>query len=181
MKTALGVVALSLLGGVAAAGPVDVTFSVSGTPGAWVLDFNVVNNLNPATMDVYFFGVELGARNIVDSPPPYDPNLNISWNNFPYGGSDTTYDNVWTDGTSTFVTLLPGQHLSGFKALVTSVDVPSEVKFFAFGWALGEAYSGTDYFSSPYNPGFEGVATVPAPASLGVIGLAGVFASRRRR
>ncbi len=181
MKTALGVVALSLLSGVATAGPVYSRFSISGTPGNWELDFEVRNNLTSDTMDLYLFGVELSGRNIVGSPPVYDPNAIVSWNNSTYGGSDTTYNNVWLDTSGAYASLMPGKHLSGFKVLVSDLEAPWEVKFFAFAYGFGDTYLGSDYFYSPQNPGFEGTAYIPAPASLAVMGLAGVFALRRRR
>ncbi|MCC6228639.1 MAG: hypothetical protein IT432_05370 [Phycisphaerales bacterium] len=165
------------------AGPVDVTYSVSGSPGNWVLDFNVANNLNPSTMGLYFFGVELDTgRNIVGSPTNFDPNSWATWDNSGFGGSSTIYNNNWIDFNSNYTSILPGGSLSGFQALYTGPSAPTSVKFFCYANdPNGGQYNGTDNFNNQQNPGFEGIAHIPAPASLGVIGLAGVLASRRRR
>ena len=179
MKIAVAA-ALVLTAGAAYAGPV-VTYSVSGSAGNWTLDFSVTNNLNPADMDIYFFGVELDTgRNIAGSPAGYDPNVWPAWDNIAYGGSSTVYNNNWID--LSFANLMPGNTLSGFQALYTGASAPTSVKYFCYGTSQsGGQYSGTDNFNNQNNPGFEGIATVPAPASLAVMGLAGVFASRRRR
>lgn len=179
MKIA-AIAALALTAGAAYAGPV-VNYSVSGSAGNWVLDFSVTNNLNPSDMDIYFFGVELDTgRNIAGSPAGYDPSMWFTWDNSGYGGSTEIYNNIWIEFS--YSLLLPGQTLSGFQALYTGASAPIEVDYFCFGASpSGGYYNGTDYFNNPWNPGFEGTAYVPTPASLGVIGLAGVFASRRRR
>ena len=180
MKIA-AIAALALTAGAAYASPV-VTYSVSGSANNWTLDFSVTNNLNPDGMDIYFFGVELDTgRNIVGSPSGYDPNMWPSWDNTGYGGSATIYNNNWID--LSFANLFPGNTLSGFQALYTGADAPTSVKYFCFGNdpVNGGLYDGDDYFNSSWNPGFEGIARVPAPASLGLLGLAGIAAARRRR
>lgn len=179
MKIA-ALVALALSAGAAYAGPV-VTYSVSGSAGNWVLDFSVQNTLNPADMDIYFFGVELDTgRNIAGSPAGYDPNIWPFWDNSGYGGSTEIYNNIWIEFS--YSLLLPGQTLAGFQALYTGVTAPTEVDFFCFATSLsGGQYSGTDNFWNQFNPGFEGTAYVPAPTSLALAGLAGLAATRRRR
>lgn len=179
MKLAAAAV-LAISAGAAYAGPV-VTYSVSGSAGNWTLDFSVTNNLNPSDMDIYFFGVDLDTgRNIAGSPAGYDPNVWPSWDNSGFGGSNEIYNNNWIEFS--YSLLLPGQTLSGFQALYTGAVAPTEVDYFCYGNSpSGGEYNGNDYFNWAGNPGFEGTAYVPAPASLGVMGLAGVFASRRRR
>ncbi len=179
MKIA-AIAALALTAGAAYAGPI-VTYSVSGSANNWTLDFSVQNTLNPADMDIYFFGVELDTgRNIAGSPAGYDPDVWPTWDNTGYGGSATIYNNNWIDFSIS--NLLPGNTLSGFQALYTGASAPTSVKFFCFGVGMnGGQYSGNDYINHPGNPGFEGIATVPAPASLGLMGLAGLAAARRRR
>lgn len=179
MKIAVGI-AVALMAGAASAAPV-VTYSVSGSAGNWTLDFSVQNTLNPAGMDIYFFGVELDTgRNIAGSPAGFDPDVWTSWDNLGYGGSSTVYNNNWIDFS--FGNLLPGNTVSGFQAIYTGASVPSSVKYFCYGYdPSGGQYNGTDNFNNQGNPGFEGTAYVPAPASLAVMGLAGLAATRRRR
>lgn len=179
MKIA-AIAALALAAGAALAGPV-VTYSVSGSAGDWVLDFSVTNNLNPADMGIYFFGVDLDTgRNIAGSPTGYDPNVWFTWDNSGYGGSTEIYNNNWIEPS--YSLLLPGQTLSGFQAVYTGALAPMEVDYFCYGASpYGSLYSGTDNFNNQWNPGFEGTAYIPTPASLGVIGLASVFVSLRRR
>ena len=49
------------------ADPVDVSYTVSGSPGAWVLDFSVTNNLG-GTNSIYYLNVGLPTTSIVGSP-----------------------------------------------------------------------------------------------------------------
>ena len=135
------------------AGPV-VTFTTSGTSGNYTLDFSVTNNLGN-TNDIYFFGVQLPARDIVASPGGFDPNIWLTWDNSPYGGSSTIYNNNWIDFT--FSSLPNGTTLSGFQAHTTSLTAPTSVPYFAY--AFGGSYFVGDNFNSPGNPGFEGLAT----------------------
>jgi hypothetical protein len=67
------VAATALQGSLAEANPVDVSYTVTGSAGNWTLDFSVTDNLG-GTNDIYFFGVELSARDIVGSPTNWDPN-----------------------------------------------------------------------------------------------------------
>jgi hypothetical protein len=190
---AAGAMLLSLAAfgaGQAAAAPI-VSFTVSGSAGDWTLDFSVTNNLGVATQRIYFFGVELDARDIVASPPGWDPDAWPSWNNLFYGGSATVYNNNWIDfSLSGGTTITDGETQSGFKAHTTAIDAPTAVKWFCYAYSTsGEGYYGGDHFNTPLNPGFEGVArsgVVPEPstfvlAGLGVMGLVGYRLRRRAR
>lgn len=174
-----GLVFLGLAVG-AQASPVDVSFTTSGTSGNYVLDFTVSNNLD-ANSSVYFFGVALGAHDVVGSPGSFNPDSWYNWGyNSWYGGSSTNYDNVWIGGN-----IASGSSLSGFQAHVTSLIAPTEVNWFAF--AYGGNWTGGGNFNSGWNPGFEGVAgqssSVPEPSALLLFGLGalGLGLSRRRK
>ena len=78
------------------AGPIDVSYTVSGTPGNYDLDFSVTNNMLAwPTQNVYFFAVRLSVDNIVGSPAPFFNNAPADANWFNYGGSATDYNNTW--------------------------------------------------------------------------------------
>jgi hypothetical protein len=168
------------------AGPI-VTETVTGTSGNYTLDFTIQNTLNPP-MDVYFFGVQIDSgRDIVGSPTGYDPNSLPNWNNSLYGGSNINYNNNWIDNSYTY--LPSGSTLGGFSVYTTDAVAPVSVNWFAFavGYAnQGGNYTGTDYFNTTYNPGFEGVTTsaVPEPSTVVMAAIAavvGLGALRRRR
>lgn len=175
----------------ASANAVDVSYVVTGSTGDWTLDFSVTNNLNPSTMDVYFFGVQLSQSDIVASPSTYSSSTysfdGSYWDNAWSGGSSIAYNNSWIDWQSNYSSLLPGQTLDGFKVHITDLYAPSDVNWFAYGYAKGAYYVGTDYFNTGRNPGFEGVAhaaaPVPEPETWAMLG-AGMLAlalARRRR
>lgn len=176
-KTAI-IAALAAAAGTTVAGPDQapgVSYSVSGTPGAYVLDFSVSPSFDD-DMGVYFFGVAVDTgRDIVGSPAGWDPDEWTSWDNSPYGGSNTTYNNVWIYGL-----ISDGQTESGFLVNYTGASAPTSVDWFAF--SSGGDYNGQDpFFNSSVNPGFEGTAMIPAPSALALLGLGGVAAIRRRR
>lgn len=175
--------AAAAFGSVASADPVDVSYIVSGVSGDYVLDFSVTNNLSPASQDVYFFGVLLSSTDIVNFPTNYISDG--SWNPAVTGGSNTTYNDTWIDGT--YSSLFPGNTLSGFEVQISDLTAPTSVQWFAYGVTFtGGLYTGGDNFGSEVNPGFEGVATeaaaVPEPSGFAAIGIAfaGLVAWRRR-
>lgn len=178
-KLAVAFMGALLVAGAMAAPLVDYT--VTGTPGNYTLDFSVTNTLGPG-QGLYFFGVKLGARDIVGSPTPFDPDKWPTWSNSDFGGSFDIYNNNWLDNN--FVGFANGTTVSGFKVHVTDLSAPSSVPWFAYG--AGTAYQGTDNFNTQLNPGFEGVASpaaVPEPMSMFAMGagLVGLIARRKRK
>jgi hypothetical protein len=165
----LGIVTVFCLGASAAA--IDVSYTVSGAPGAWNLDFTVSNNLVGPSQDIYQFGVALSARNIKGSPAGYDPEALPVFFTFFDGGSSNVYNNNWQDLVD-FNHLLSGTSLSGFKVKVSDIDMPTSVPWFAYSVTFDPAdlYTGNEaFFNSPDLgiAGFEGVAegTVVIPAA----------------
>jgi PEP-CTERM motif len=177
---------------VASAGAIDVTYAVSGSPGAWDLNFTVANNMTVGpTQDIYQFGVQLSVPGIIGSPTGYDPNATtLPWTNFFNGGSQISYNNVWVDFADVNH-LLSGTSLSGFIVEVPDAVAPTEVPWFAYAYPSSfdpaDLYAGSGAFavSEVFGAGFEGVASPdiasPEPSTLGllVIGLGiGVFLRR---
>jgi hypothetical protein len=178
----LGALVLASLA--AQAGPISVTYTVSGTSGDYTLDFTVSNNMTGfPSQDVYFFGVELSGRDIVGSPSAdWNPNSWVSWNNTTFGGSSIVYNNNWIDFG--YTGLLPGTSLSGFDVQISDAVAPTSVNWFAFAYSPDDAdpYTGGGNFNSEENPGFEGVtgavspnASAPEPAA-GTLLLTGLAA-----
>ena len=77
----------------AQASPIDVSYSVSGSPGEWLLDFTVTNNLDqfggPGQL-IYLFAVALPSTDISLSPP----NWAYAQQNVEYA-SGPVYNNAW--------------------------------------------------------------------------------------
>jgi len=188
MKTTSAIACLALLANlaVAQANPVDVSYTVSGIAGNWTFDFAVTDNLG-GTNNLYLFGVELPARNIVGSPAGWDPNAVNGYNPSIYGGSNTNYNNIWITSPTGSSAISPGQTLSGFKAVSSDLTLPLGVKWMAV--AAGGTYTGPGcsfICSAPHdNPGFEGTAVVtavPVPAAAWLFGSGlGVMSWIRRK
>jgi hypothetical protein len=153
------------------AGPVLVSYTVSGTPGNYDLDFSVTNNMTAWHQNVYLLGVSLSGFDVASSPSPFF-SLGATTLNFAfYGGSNTQYNTNW-QADPTQMDLFPGNSLSGFVAHDTDLIAPTAVSWFAFSRdEVGfdnEPYTGGGNFNGAFsfsNPGFEGLAT-PAAASV---------------
>lgn len=168
MKQILGMAGLLLLGALATAqaGPVDVSCTVSGSPGNWLVDCSFTDNLG-GTNNLYLVGVKMPARDITGSPVGWDPNFINGYNPSIYGGTNTDYNNMWETSPGGSTVIHPGQTVGGFQARSTALAIPTSVPWMAV--SAGGTYLGPGcsfICGAPHdNPGFEGVAT---PAPLGV-------------
>ena len=152
--------------------PVSMTYTVSGTPGDYTLDFSLTNNIPAADgMAVYFFGVQLSDSGSMGVPNSDWGAYALSWSISGEGGSSLLYNDLWASAFYSGEALPSGSTLSGFTVQFTGSVVPVSVPFFAFG-VYGE-YGGTDNFNTSTNPGFEGTAT--ASGLLGVDCIAIIF------
>lgn len=197
IKLCVAAAAIVLTGNVHA-GPVDVTYTVSGSPGNWLYDFSFTNNIGGANY-IYGVGVRL---NVLNNSPAYPNGWSIgnpggiNW--FNSGGSNTDYNNTW--GTCLTAScpaghppsdIDPGQTLSGFQVLDTGQIALTNVSWYAN--AFGDVYSGPGCSftcaAQFRNPGFEGLASistqtaVPEPGSLALLllGLGAVCCWTTRR
>lgn len=186
LRSLLLAAAIALPSASAAAQPVQVSYTTSGSVGNWLLNFNVFNNIPIASQGLYFFGVFLGAVDLQGSPSGFQQfSLGAPWDN----ATGILYDNNWFDGS--FNGLPTGSTANGFVARVTTATAPTSVQWFAYSFSqTGEAYNGTDALYGGVNPGFEGVARsssvavpVPEPTSLALLvaGLAALAVSARTR
>lgn len=199
VKVGLLFIVAGLLAASASADPIDVTYTVSGSSGDWILDFSVTNNLN-AGQDVYIFGVLLPTTDILASPSQWvNP---ATFNPDVDGGPNVTFNNIWHLPVSTVGytnAIAAGNTLSGFEAVDTSAAPPSFVEWYAYSadsTSGGTApYTGGGNFNAGFilegfaspeeNPGFIGTATpTPEPSLLlmfgaGLLGLP--FLRRRQR
>ncbi|MFY9234123.1 MAG: PEP-CTERM sorting domain-containing protein [Fimbriimonadaceae bacterium] len=175
---------LCLASATAMAAP-NVTVALSGSSGNWTMDFSVENTLGVNNMDIYFFGVQLSARDITGSPTTWDPNTWTSWDNSGFGGSSTIYNNNWINFNNVNDLIQNGETVSGFVAHSTDTNAPTSIRWFAFAadfTGSGANYFGGDNFNSSSNPGFEGkIDVVPEPASMIALAVGGVALLRRRR
>ncbi len=170
----------------ASADPLGVTYTITGGPGNWTLDFSVTNNIVGAPNQVfYFFGVYLPGSPVTGSPAliPADPGLVFN-PSLVFGGSDTNYNDTWL-GNVDPANAHPGSTTSGFDVLVTSLAAPSSVQWFGFtedtnflptytgGGQINT--KGSESFYADVSPGFEGLATgttnatVPEPGTLALL------------
>ncbi|WP_047195619.1 PEP-CTERM sorting domain-containing protein [Caldimonas brevitalea] len=172
--------------------PVAVTYTVTGSPGQWLLNFSFTHQLPgaPDDMAIYFLGVE--RNELAGTPSGFEPYQGpLPWSNAEYGGMGS-YDVAWSR-TESGQGLLPGETASGFVALSLEQVAPTSMPWFAWAYSpSGAQYHGGGQFSygipgntPPFsNPGFEGVAiAVPEPETMGLLllGLAAIAGRARSR
>jgi hypothetical protein len=159
-KLALGIVVGLLLlvsASRVAAGPI-VTYTVSGTPGNYLLNFSVTNTLSVRGMDIYQFGVAASTGTIVGSPhggwTPIGPfNINV------YAPSPDLVVNLWHNNSGgPQGAIQSGVTISGYLVLSTALSPPTSVEWFAFAFGGPSAYPLLDYWFYSGNPLFTGIA-----------------------
>ena len=147
---------------------------MSGSPGNWLLNFTVTDNLG-GTNDIYLFGVRLPSSSIAGTPGGWFQPSNSSINWFGYGGSTIEYNNLWITcpagscpANYPISVIKPGHALHGFKAVDTAASLPTDISWFAV--ASGGTYPapgpGCSFIcNAPFdNPGFEGTAFAAKPS-----------------
>lgn len=166
---------LSLLlgwGAASSAQPVKVKFQVVGSPGGWLLNFDVTNQIDlaPADMAVKTFGVRVDDTAAIAAPPGFLVDRYESWYHAGAGGSDTEYNVSWQSLTDE---LVPSSTRAGFVVYSTDVAPPKSVRWFVLASsATAGEYLGEGHFGSDALPGFEGIAThMPEPGSYALFGL----------
>lgn len=193
--------AFTLLAGLAAAPQASAApilrQHVSGSPGAWTIEYTIVNT-NPA--DAPFIVSYLGLNDptlVVTAAGRSNPSMD-PWN------IDTPFYTIFTLAPATehsiaFETpydlgVLPGTEAGGFFATSASLDAPAMTPWVMQMWYLDTVYPGASDFDvsgAGALPIFVGVAVSaqepasstpePASAALALMGLLGLAAARRRR
>lgn len=181
------------------AAPIDVSYTVTGSPGDWTLDFSVTNNY---LASVFQFHTLVNWGGEVQSPANWTPS-GILFNFQQYGASSTVYNLSWfnsyynpiliSPGYNPPFLIGPGENNSDFQPLhVLDQQAPTSVQWLAW------AYSPTPHFPSlpcpetcvytePQQIVFESVAhsvqpvPIPAAAVLFGTGLAGLVGWQRKR
>jgi hypothetical protein len=155
-----------------------VSYTVSGTPGDWTLDFHVTNYYGVTNEDIYWFGVSLSPGDTIVGSPP-------GWAEFLPNG---IYNLMWIDypgfypADASIASLIEnGETLNGFLVKDQSATAPASVLWFAahhdFEGPAGDIYKeGTARQKTSTIPG------VPEPSTILLcgFGLSGLILVRKR-
>lgn len=138
------------------AGPVGVTYTVSGSSGAWIVNFSVTNNIN-AGQAVYGFGIVAPTQDITNLPTGWQPChgggcTSTTFNFSGIGGPSATFNDIFSTSPSSSNVILFGDTLSGFQVVFNTVSAPTSIEWYAFGLDLSVLNGNT---TSPYTGGGE--------------------------
>jgi len=171
---------------------VSSSFTASGTPGNYELNFTFNNNMDELlNQSIYWVGVDLQHDSALAAPFCWHDNGD--WNlkvDFPaqYGlywpGSGTDYKSTWLT-VSSYYAIAPYGSLEGFGVPFKGSSLPQAANFFAF--SVGQRPAGAELpedavFCDNYTLGFEGIATsTPEPVSAFLFGIGGFILVLTRR
>jgi len=210
-KTLIVIAFLVSVSAGAQASAIGVSYTVTGAPGAWVLNFSFTNNVPGQVL--YFFGVNLPTQNVVSSPSGFvncwftgcsKTTINPSTDLAPVTTTlNETFNDLWhisQGGSPPFIVF--GGTASGFKAGASTLLAPTSVDWLAFTADVTgtSPYLGNENFpysgdcltfagvtfavQSQENPIFSGTASpTPEPGTLVLLasGLISLGGAGRRR
>src|SRR5262249_57880343 len=176
MKTKIFSLVMSLLlfGPLSAqAATIDVSYTISGSPGNWLYNFTVTNNLG-GNYDIYAVDINLPNPSAVSSHTNWIPQAtatNIQWCDF----------NCFYFGV-----LATGQTLSGFVVLDTATTAQTSLTWQIAAIDPTACGPGIGSCNSTSNPVYTGTAmATPLPAALPLfatgLGALGLLGWRRKR
>jgi PEP-CTERM motif len=196
---ALGLVSITAGTPIAKADPINVSYTVSGSPGDWTLDFSVNNNLTSwPHQELYHFAVSIGGP-ITGNPPNLEftpSSFSINPGHFEGVGPNIWYNDVWGYNYGPGYGAPPGTTISGFDVTITDAVAPTSVDWVAYlidaadaSLPIESGYNASLYFGGGnFNSGagfdgrtpeFAGVAgpgsaadaiSTPEPATLTLLG-----------
>jgi hypothetical protein len=148
------------------------SYTVTGSPGDWTLDFTVKNNMTLfPQQQLFYFGVataEAQFDTITSSPGNWSDDG--AWDpvtDSDFIGLNITYNDTWVHSPE-FVGVTAGHSLSGFDCTYTGLTVPTTFDFVAALHADNDPYTGggnmqggppNEGYSPEVTPEFQGTAT----------------------